>query len=117
MRIPLTNSSKEIAETLLLIFDRHYRRQDIRNIGVNCSRLTFTNSLQLNLFEDPQEQIDNRKIDYVVDTIRKKYGFKAIVHGTSLMPGSRAIARSSLVGGHAGGMSGIESDPNHGQAN
>ncbi|MFQ7233275.1 MAG: excinuclease ABC subunit A, partial [Enterococcus hulanensis] len=116
MKLPLTNSSKEIAEALLLIFDRHYRRQDIRNIGVNCSKLTFTNSLQLNIFEEPQKQVDNRKIDYVVDTIRKKYGFKAIVHGTSMMPGARARDRSSLVAGHAGGMSGIESEP-HGKAN
>lgn len=111
LKIPLTNASKEIAEALLLIFNRHYHYQDIRNIGVNCSKLTFTNTLQLNLFTEPEKQTNNYKIDYVIDTIRKKYGFKAIVHGTSLMPGSRAIERSSLVGGHAGGMSGIESDP------
>lgn len=110
MKIDQTNSSKEIAEALLLIFDRHYHRQDIRNLGVNCSKLTYTNSLQLNLFEEPEVQINDHKIDFVVDTIRKKYGFKSIVHAHSLLEGGRAIARSSLVGGHAGGMSGIESD-------
>ncbi|EOH86345.1 hypothetical protein I588_05167 [Enterococcus pallens ATCC BAA-351] len=67
----------------------------------------------MNLFEEPEKQLDNRKIDFVVDNIRKKYGFKAIVHATSLMPGARAIDRSSLVGGHAGGMSGIEADPHN----
>jgi len=111
IKLPMTNASKEIAEALIIIFKRHYRRQDVRNIGINCSKLTFTNTLQLNLFQEPEEQINDYKIDYVVDTIRKKYGFKAIVHAHSYMPGSRAIERSSLVGGHAGGQSGIEGDP------
>lgn len=116
IKVPLTNSSREIAEALLLIFNRNYHRQDVRNVAVNCSKLTFTNTLQLNLFEEPEEQVNNYKVDYVIDTIRKKYGFKAIVHAYSHMPGSRAIARSSLVGGHAGGMSGIEGDTD-GQTN
>ncbi|MGC5695554.1 excinuclease ABC subunit A, partial [Enterococcus faecium] len=42
-------------------------------------------------------------VDFVVDTIRKKYGFQSIIHAHSLLQGGRAIARSSLVGGHAGG--------------
>lgn len=111
LKIPLTNSTKEIAQAALLLFDKHYRRQDIRNIGISCSNLRYTSSLQLSLFDDPESQIKDRRIDFVIDNIRKKYGFKSLVHAYSLMPGARAIARSSLVGGHAGGMSGIESDP------
>lgn len=52
----------------------------------------------------------------MVDTIRKKFGFKSIVHANSIMEGGRAIARSSLVGGHAGGMSGLEGAESHGKA-
>lgn len=66
--------------------------------------------MQLNLFDDPNEQVNAAKIDFVVDKIRQKYGFKAIVHAHSLLEGGRAIARSSLVGGHAGGMAGIEGE-------
>ena len=108
MKVPATNSSKQIASYLLQIFNRHYKYQDIRHVGVNCSKLVFSNALQLDLFADPDEQVKDLKIDYVVDTIRKKYGFKSIVHANSLLEGGRAIARSSLVGGHAGGMAGIE---------
>lgn len=110
MKLPLTNASKELAESLLLIFDRYYHRQDVRHVGVNCTKLTYINALQLNLFEEPEKQISNHKVDFIVDTIRKKYGFKSIVHAHSKLEGARAIARSSLVGGHAGGMSGIESE-------
>ncbi len=109
MKVPLTNSSKEIAEYLIEIFASHYRYQHIRHIGVNCSKLAYTSALQLNLFEEPEEQLKDAKIDYVVDVIRRKYGFKALIHGHSLMEGARAVERSSLVFGHAGGMSGIES--------
>ncbi|MGM0285781.1 MULTISPECIES: Y-family DNA polymerase [unclassified Enterococcus] len=116
MKVPPTNSSKQLASYLLQIFDRHYKYQDIRNVGVNCSKLVYSNALQLDLFEDPDTQVKELKIDFVVDTIRKKYGFKSIVHANSLLKGGRAIARSSLVGGHAGGMAGIE-DGSHGQAN
>lgn len=115
MKVPATNSSKQIANYLLQIFDRHYKYQDIRNVGVNCSKLVYSNALQLDLFEDPDEQVKDLKIDYVVDTIRKKYGFKSIVHANSIMEGGRAIARSSLVGGHAGGMSGLEGAEGHGK--
>ena len=108
MKVPATNSSKQIASYLLQIFNRHYKYQDIRHVGVNCSKLVFSNALQLDIFADPDEQVKDLKIDYVVDTIRKKYGFKSIVHANSLLEGGRAIARSSLVGGHAGGMAGIE---------
>lgn len=115
MKIDLTNNSKEIATYLLQIFDKYYKYQDIRNIGVNCSKLTYTSGLQLNLFEEPEDQVNQAKVDYVVDVIRKKYGFKSIVHAHSLLEGGRAIDRSSLVGGHAGGMSGIEDGDTHGK--
>lgn len=117
MKVPATNSSKQIAQYLLQIFDRHYKYQDIRNVGVNCSKLVFSNALQLDLFANPDEQVRDLKVDYVVDTIRKKYGFKSIIHANSLLEGGRAIARSSLVGGHAGGMAGLEGGESHGQAN
>ena len=115
MKVPATNSSKQIANYLLQIFDHHYKYQDIRNVGVNCSKLVYSNALQLDLFEDPDEQVKDLKIDYVVDTIRKKFGFKSIVHANSIMEGGRALARSSLVGGHAGGMSGLEGAESHGK--
>ena len=77
---------------------------------MNCSHLAHTDSLQLNLFDEPEVQVANAKVDFVVDKIRQKYGFRSIVHAHSLLEGGRAIARSSLVGGHAGGLAGIEGE-------
>ena len=44
----------------------------------------------------------------VIDNIRQKYGFLSLQKATMLSAGSRAIARSQLVGGHsAGGLDGL----------
>ena len=117
MKVPPTHSSKEIIAILLRIFENHYTNQHVRNVGVNTGNLIYTDALQLDLFSEPEEQVKDVKVDQVVDTIRQKYGFKSVVRAVSVMEGGRAIARSSLVGGHAGGMGGLEEGENHGKKN
>ncbi|WYJ77971.1 DNA polymerase V [Enterococcus sp. DIV2402] len=113
VRIPATNATKDLTKCLLCIFEKYYKQQDVHNISVNCSDLIYTSSLQLNLFEEPEQQVRQLKTDLVLDTIRKKFGFGSIVHAHSLLEGGRAIARSSLVGGDAGGLAGIEGVETH----
>ncbi|MFX4111871.1 DNA helicase UvrA, partial [Enterococcus faecalis] len=45
--------------------------------------------------------------DYLIDKIRQKFGFKALIHASSLLDGATAVNRSGLVGGHAGGNVGL----------
>ncbi len=107
IKVNPTNSSKRIGATLLDIFNEFYDVQVVRNIGVTCSNLVDASTQQLNLF-DPVDEIEkDDSFDEVVDTIRKKYGFTKLVYASSLVKGGRAIARSSLVGGQAGGTSSI----------
>ena len=105
-----TNNSQKIATILLKLFDHEYDVQVIRNIGVNCTNLVQSHAEQLNLFETFETREKNDNLDEAVDLIRKKYGFRKLVYATSLTRGGRAIERSALVGGHAGGMIGIEGD-------
>ena len=70
----------------------------------------------MDLFSDPEKMVQEEKLDYLCDKIRNRYGFKALVHASSLLPGVTAISRSSLVGGHAGGRSGLEGAESHGKA-
>lgn len=70
----------------------------------------------MDLFSDPEKMVQEEKLDYLCDKIRNRYGFKALVHASSLLPGVTAISRSSLVGGHAGGMSRLEGAESHGKA-
>lgn len=103
-----TNSSKKIAEAVLSIFRKHYYGQVVRNLGINCTKLQEPNVQQLNMFESVASIEQDESFNQAVDEVRSKFGFTKLVYGSSLLDGARAIERSSLVGGHAGGMSGIE---------
>lgn len=104
IKIPPTNNSQEIADVLVGILDDYYVGQVVRNIGVNCTKLKNNHTQQLSLFEDVVKADD---FNEVVDEVRRKFGFTKLVYASSLLKGGRAIERSSLVGGHAGGMDGL----------
>ncbi|HAT55084.1 MAG TPA: excinuclease ABC subunit A [Lactobacillus sp.] len=103
MRIPPTDSNKEIVANLTMMFRNHWEGQTIRNIAVYTSRLAPNTGLQLDLFSDPTRQIKNARFEAIVDAIRERYGFRAIVFARSKIHGGTAINRASLVGGHNGG--------------
>lgn len=107
MKIPATNATTLLCNYVLTLFRKHYQGQAVRHVGVSYSKLVYSNTRQLNLFETPETAMASEKLDQVIDLIRDKYGFTSIVHGTSLMEGARSIERAHLVGGHAGGMEGI----------
>ncbi|MFC5976224.1 excinuclease ABC subunit A, partial [Carnobacterium antarcticum] len=109
LKIPNTSNTKKLVDYCFDIFNKHYEDDmAVRSIGISYSKLTYTSNIQLDLFEDPTQQIANEKLDLLVDKIRDKYGFQSLVHASSLLEGATAINRSSLVGGHAGGMEGIQ---------
>lgn len=103
MKIPATDNTKALMAYCLQLFRKYYTGQAVRHVGITYSRLLFTHSRQLDLFHTPEESEKAEHLDQIVDLIRQKYGFTAIVHATSKINGARSIARSHLVGGHAGG--------------
>lgn len=100
LKIPATASAKQIATYALQIFRQKYEHAYVRTVGVSCSKLVYQTGLQLDLFSDPEELIQQEKLDYLCDEIRNRYGFQTLVHASYLMPGATAISRSSKVGGH-----------------
>lgn len=108
MKIPATDSTKKLTAYCLQLFRKYYRGQVVRHVGISYSQLLFTNSRQLSLFETPEKAAADQRLDQIIDKIRSKYGFTAIVHATSKLDGARSIARSHLVGGHAGGAGGLD---------
>lgn len=114
MMIPATNSTKLLTEYCLNIFRNHWDHQEIRHIGLTYSRLIFSTAVQLNLFQHTEQQLNDLKLDTLIDRIRKKYGYASLIHANSKLDGGTAIDRASLVGGHAGGMDGIQEYDNKG---
>ncbi|MHA3067149.1 Y-family DNA polymerase [Lacticaseibacillus saniviri] len=101
--IDSTNRNQPIIDALFHIFRQSWDGQVVRNIAVSAGKLHQDTGLQLNLFAPPQQQLRRADIDALVDTIRDRFGFTALIYARSLIDGGTAIQRASLVGGHNGG--------------
>lgn len=110
IKIANTNNSKTIANHLIELFRKHYYGQIVRNIGINFTNLSHESTQQMTLFDDAKELEKDRDLDKVIDTVRRKFGFSKMIYMSSKLEGARALERSKLVGGHAGGMVGLEDE-------
>ncbi|WP_349535493.1 Y-family DNA polymerase [Leuconostoc citreum] len=104
-RINPTNDSRTLMATMIDLFNKHWDGEVIRNIGIDYGGLIDDVGVQLDLFQRPERQIKNNKINQVIDEIRKKYGTTSIMRAMSYSDGGTAINRANLVGGHNGGNS------------
>ena len=108
LKIARSNNTKVLTEHVLKLFRENFIPGiDIRNLGVSFGKLVWDTTLQIDLFSPPEEQIINNQLDFLIDKIRQKFGFKALIHASSLLEGATAVNRSGLVGGHAGGNVGL----------
>ncbi len=79
-----TNSTKEIYKLVVEIFDKSYKKDPIRLIGVRLADLQETKDRQLTLFEEDQgEEEKEEEIQKTIDDINQKFG-KSIVAPASL---------------------------------
>lgn len=97
-----SSSSNSIIEVCLDLFRTYYRNQPIRRLSIQCGKIQVKSTLQLNLFEPPEETIHRDDLDLIIDRIRNKYGYSSLIHASSLTRGGTAIKRSGLIGGHKG---------------
>ena len=89
----------------MALFEQHWHGEVIRNIGIDYSGLVDDIGIQLNLFSQPEQQLNTNKIDKVIDELRQRFGTTAVIRAMSKVEGGTAINRASLVGGHSGGNS------------
>lgn len=79
-----TNSTKEIYKLVIEIFNKSYKKDPIRLIGVRLADLQETKERQLTLFEESaMEEEKEEEIQKTIDDINQKFG-KSIVAPASL---------------------------------
>ncbi|KRK47295.1 DNA-directed DNA polymerase [Secundilactobacillus kimchicus JCM 15530] len=103
IKIDATDSNVAIVRQLIQLFRKHWEGQTVRNVAVYTSRLNTKQGQQLTLFTNPERQIKDANFEGIVDQIRDRFGFKALIYASSLLRGGTAVQRASLVGGHNGG--------------
>ena len=96
-----TDSSYDILQYCLIIFDKFYENLPIRKVTVCCSSLQKKENVQLNLFDKEMQNKDNNdNISEVVNQIKSKYGKNSLLKATNLLDDSTAIERNKKIGGH-----------------
>ncbi|MBC1608861.1 Y-family DNA polymerase [Listeria welshimeri] len=102
MKIDATSSSKELVGHFLTLFWKYYENEAVRQVELSCGGITRKAGLQLNLFENPERTINQEQLDTTIDKIRQRYGFRSMMHASSLLTGATGLKRSEMVGGHKG---------------
>lgn len=80
-----TDKTEEIYKYVLEVFEKNWKQDPIRLIGVRLASLTDKKEKQLSLFEETIEKEEDDKIQKTVDEINRKYG------STKIAPASLKI--------------------------
>lgn len=75
------DTTTEIYRHVRELFDQCWKGEPIRHLGVSVSDFSGEDSRQLSIF-DLRDSERNQRLDRAVDSIRRKYGDRAIIRGT-----------------------------------
>ncbi|WP_047153397.1 DinB/UmuC family translesion DNA polymerase [Aneurinibacillus tyrosinisolvens] len=92
-----TNLTADIYRVCKYIFENHYTGGAVRQVGVSLTNLASDDFLQLDLFKNNEKQL---KLDRIIDTIRDKFGFGALLRASSYTKGGIMVKRVNQIGGH-----------------
>lgn len=93
-----TNITMDIHQVCMHLFHRFYTNRIVRQISISLSSIQDDVSVQLNLFS--KNRMQERKLGYVMDGIRGKYGDTTLLRAVSYTEAGTSRQRSGLVGGH-----------------
>jgi len=82
-----TSSDEQIYQASVTLFDELWDMRPIRLLGIRSSKLVPAGEpVQLTLFDAPEQTISPKqeKLDAALDSIRSKYGHRAIMRGSLL---------------------------------
>lgn len=108
MTITPSQSTKILSDYVIELFRKKYKGGKIRSIGVRYEKLVDDSYSSFSFFDDVKKIEKFEKLDKTIDELRDRFGFISVQKANSLLDGSRTIERSKLIGGHCGGMDGVQ---------
>ncbi|MFZ7120620.1 MAG: DNA polymerase Y family protein [Eubacteriaceae bacterium] len=85
-----TDCTNIIFEYVIKLFDEVWKGEPIRHLGVRVAQLCGNDFFQTSIFDE--KKIDRyRKIDKVIDEIRKRYGKDSVIRGAFINSGLKPI--------------------------
>ena len=95
-----TSSFEEISKNILSLYDNNINKIiPIRRIGISFG-INNNRNIQLDLFNNIEEQDKELELLKEVSTLKNKYGKNILLRTISLEKGSNQRERNRLVGGH-----------------
>ena len=96
-----TDSTKEILDACLLLFDRFYMNNaPIRGVGVSAGRIQNKEYVQLNLFDSLETKEKDVREDKAIDEITARFGKNSLLRASALLEDSTVKERNKKIGGH-----------------
>ena len=99
-----TNVYSELVNAFLRLYDRTTNRNiGIRRIGISFDGVQEAEYVQLDLFKDQEKLDKERKLELVINSIKREMGKNKILRGMNLEQGATTLVRNTLIGGHNSG--------------
>lgn len=96
-----SNSTKKIMTKIMELYDRIVSKElMVRRVTLSANNLVEEGYEQFDLFTDPVEQAQERKMQEAMLHIKKKFGKNAILKGMNLEEGATTKERNNQIGGH-----------------
>lgn len=74
-----TNDTKEIYKKVVEVFEKNFKKEPLRLIGVRLADLSEKKNEQISIFEVEEEKEDNSTIQKTIDELNKKFGQDLII--------------------------------------
>ena len=96
-----SNSFSKLSTIILKEYDNRIDKETpIRKIGITLGDLQERRYEQMDLFSNPNNEINDEKLTDAMNKIKEKFGKNAILRGISFMEGATQKERNKLIGGH-----------------
>ncbi len=97
LRLP-TNDTTVIYNACKELLTKHFAHFPVRQVSISISNLTYSQSVQLDLFD--KEQTKRLALAKTVDALKDRFGPNAVLRAISYTDAGTALTRNQLVGGH-----------------
>lgn len=93
-----TNDTITIYRACQQLFNTHFSNFPVRQITISLSKMTYSQSIQLDLFDT--QQTKRLVLSKTVDQLKDRFGPNTILRAVSYTDAGTAFKRNQLVGGH-----------------
>lgn len=99
-----TDVFSELLRNFTFMYDKIVSRNTpIRRIGISFDKVSSSNYMQLNLFEDKVKIEKEERLENTINILKEKIGKNAILKGINLQENATTISRNKMIGGHNAG--------------